>query len=408
MPQPTPALNPFRVVQKHRNFRIFWGGHSVSLIGTWMQTVAQGWLALELTNDPFMVGLVSAAGSLPVLIFSLFAGVLADRYDKLRIVRTAQVLLLMQAATLWWFVWSGEITIGWLTTLAVLNGCIFAFEIPARQSYLIELVGREDLLDAIALNSGGFNLARIIGPGIAAVVIATVGLEWCFAVNAFSYLAALGGLFLMRVPPRQSHAGAPTPLEGLWQGITFMRSSREVSILMRMVAVYSVFGIPVLVLMPVIARDVLGSTATAYSILYACVGAGALTAALVLATIGRRVPRGKLLALSGYAFPVLLILFATARALPLAGALLVAVGFTMVLTNALANAILQTVVPDGLRGRVMAAYAWVFIGLGPIGSLLAGAAARYVGAPLAIAIGGGVTLAFASWVFTRHAELRAL
>lgn len=408
MPQPTPALNPFRVIQKHRNFRIFWGGQTVSLIGTWMQSVAQGWLALELTNDPLMVGLVSAAGSFPVLLFSLFAGVLADRYDKLRIVRIAQALLLLQAGALWWFVWSGFIDIRWLLGLALLNGTIVAFEIPARQAFVIELVGREELLDAIALNSGGFNLARIVGPGLAAGVIATLGLEWCFGLNAVSYLAVLGGLFLVRLPPYVPHSGAPTPLEGLRQGISFMRTQREVAVLMRMVAVYAVLGVPFLVLMPVFARDVLGSTASAYSILYACVGIGALAAALVLAAAGRRVSRGRLLAGAAHAFPILLILFSMSRWLPLSGALLVAVGFSMVLTNALSNAILQTIVPDGLRGRVMAAYAWVFVGFGPIGSLLAGAAARYVGAPLTIAVGAVATLAIAAWVFARNPGLRAL
>lgn len=408
MHQPTPALNPFRVIQKHRNFRIFWGGQTVSLIGTWMQSVAQGWLALELTNDPLMVGLVSAAGSFPVLLFSLFAGVLADRYDKLRIVRIAQALLLLQAGALWWFVWSGLIDIKWLLGLALLNGTIVAFEIPARQAFVIELVGREELLDAIALNSGGFNLARIVGPSLAAGVIATLGLEWCFGLNAVSYLAVLGGLFLVRLPPYVPRSGAPTPLEGLRQGISFMRTQREVAVLMRMVAVYAVLGVPFLVLMPVFARDVLGSTASAYSILYACVGIGALAAALALAAAGRRVSRGRLLAGAAHAFPVLLVLFSISRWLPLSGALLVAVGFTMVLTNALSNAMLQTIVPDGLRGRVMAAYAWVFVGFGPIGSLLAGAAARYVGAPLTVAVGAAGTLAFAAWMFGRNPGLRAL
>ncbi len=408
MSRPTPALNPFRVVQKHRNFRIFWSGQTVSLIGTWMQTVALGWLALELTNDPFMVGLVSASSSFPVLLFSLFAGVLADRYDKLRIVRVAQTLLLVQAATLWWFVWSGNVSIGWLLALALLNGAVVAFEIPARQAFVVELVGREDLLDAIALNSGGFNLARIIGPSLAAGVIATLGLEWCFALNAVSYLAVLGGLLLVRIPPYQQHVGASTALEGLRQGLAFMRTQREVAVLMRMVAVYAIFGAPFLVLMPVIARDVLGSSATAYSVLYACVGIGALAAALALAAAGRRVRRGRLLALAAHAFAILLVLFAMSRWLPLSGALLVVVGFTMVLTNALSNTILQTIVPDGLRGRIMAAYAWVFVGFGPIGSLVAAFAARHVGAPLTIVVGAVVTLTFVAWAFAANPRLRAL
>ncbi len=408
MTHPTPPLNPFRVIQKYRNFRIFWSGQTVSLVGTWMQTVALGWLTLELTNDPFMVGLVSAAASFPVLIFSLFAGVLADRYDKLRIVRISQSLLLLQATALWWFVWSGEISTPWLMTLALFNGTVVAFEIPARQAFVIELVGRDDLLDAIALNSGGFNLARILGPSIAAAVIAAFGLEWCFALNAVSYLAVLAGLFMLDVPPFQPRAHAPTAIEGLLEGIRYMRSRREVALLMRMVGVYSVLGVPFLVLMPVIARDVLGSTATGYAALYACVGLGALAAALTLAALGRRIPRGRLLASAAHGFPVLLIAFALSRWLPLAAALLVAIGFAMILTNALSNAILQTIVPDELRGRVMSAYSWVFIGLGPVGSLLSGFGARIIGAPLTIAAGAAVTLLCAAWVFGRYPEMRVL
>ncbi|PYP51480.1 MAG: MFS transporter, partial [Gemmatimonadetes bacterium] len=199
-PRPTPArararpINPFRTLQVHRNFRLFWTGQTVSLIGTWMQQVGQGWLALELTNSAFLVGVVAAAGSFPVLLLSLYGGVIADRHSKLRIVVICQTLLLVEAAALWWFTWSGHINFHWLLTLTTLGGVISAFEIPARQSLIVELVAREDLVDAIALNSGGFNLARIVGPSIAAIVLAKLGLSWCFGVNALSYLAVLGNL----------------------------------------------------------------------------------------------------------------------------------------------------------------------------------------------------------------------
>ncbi len=179
-------INPFRALQVHRNFRLFWTGQTVSLIGTWMQQVGQGWLALELTNSAFMVGLVSAAGSFPVLLLSLYGGVVADRRSKLRIVIVCQALLLMEAAALWWFTWASRINIGWLLALTTLGGVISAFEIPARQAMIVELVSKEDLVDAIALNSGGFNLARIVGPSIAAIILAKFGLAWCFGINALS------------------------------------------------------------------------------------------------------------------------------------------------------------------------------------------------------------------------------
>src|SRR5512140_2451024 len=186
-----PSLNPFRVLSASPNFRLFFFGQTTSLIGTWMQQVAQGWLALQLSNDAFVVGVVAAAGTLPILILSLPGGLVADRYRRLRIVTIAQALLLVEAVLLWWFTWSGHITIGWLIAIALLGGIISSFEIPARQSLFIELVGKDHVMDALALNSSGFNFARIIGPSLAAVVIARFGLSWCFGINAISYSAVL-------------------------------------------------------------------------------------------------------------------------------------------------------------------------------------------------------------------------
>src|SRR4030088_3069994 len=195
------SINPFRALQVHRNVRFCVTRETVSLIGTWMQQVGQGWLGLELTNSAFMVGLVTAAGSFPVLLLSLYGGVVADRRSKLRIVIICQALLLAEAAALWWFAWTGRINIGWLLALTTIGGVISAFEIPARQAMTVELVSREDLVDAIALNSGGFNLARIVGPSIAAIILCKFGLAWCFGINALSYFAVLASLSLIRLPP---------------------------------------------------------------------------------------------------------------------------------------------------------------------------------------------------------------
>ena len=399
---PSRSLNPFRVLFKHRNFRVFWSGQTLSLIGTWMQSVAQGWLALELTNDPFMVGLVSAAGSAPVLLLSLWAGVLADRYPKHRIVLIAQSLLLVQATLLWWFVWSGNIGIGTLVALATFGGIMNAVEIPARQSLLIELVGREDLLDAIALNSSGFNLARIIGPSIAAVIIAQLGLAWCFGINALSYSAVLTGLLSIRLPKRPRPAQRITPLEGLKAGLAYMRSTREVALLMRFTAVFSILGVPYLTLMPVFARDVLGLDASGYGTLLTFVGVGALAGALSLAAAGRYVGRGRLLSLAAYAFSSMLILFSLVRGPTLAATVLLFTGFAMIVSNATTNGLLQSIVPDDLRGRVMAAYTFVFVGMSPLGSLIGGAVARAVGVVWVVGGGGALMLAFAVWAFGRR------
>src|SRR3954469_15950881 len=232
------SINPFRALQVHRNFRLFWTGQTVSLIGTWMQSVGQGWLALELTNSAFLVGVVSAAGSFPVLLLSLYGGVLADRRSKLRIVIICQALLLAEAGALWWFTWSGRIDIRSLLILTTISGIISAFEIPARQAMIVELVSHEDLVDAIALNSGGFNLARILGPSIAAIVLAKWGVAACFAINAVSYLAVLASLSQVKLPRWVPREILISPAEQLKQGFQYIRSSRAVSGLMGVVAIY--------------------------------------------------------------------------------------------------------------------------------------------------------------------------
>ncbi len=399
-------MNPFRVFQAHRNFRLFWIGQTVSLVGTWMQQVGQGWLALQLSNSAFIVGLVSAAGSLPVLLFSLYAGVLVDRRDKLRLVTIAQVLLSLEAAVLWWAVWSGRITIPLLVILAAINGLISAVEIPARQSLIVELVGRDDIVDAVALNSGGFNLARIIGPSIAAAVIASAGLAWCFGINALSYIAVIGCLVAIRLPKWVPNEGSAKVLEQFKEGIGYMRSRREVTGLMGVIAIYSIFGFQYLTLMPVIARDVLHTGAGGYGLLVTFVGIGAVCGALTLAALGSRVRRGRLFMISAFSFASLLILFSFVNVRPVAAGVLLFLGLTMLINGALANGILQSVVPDELRGRVMSAYVFVYVGFTPIGSLIAGAVAHATNVQWAIGMGGVVMVLYASWAFWQFPELR--
>jgi MFS family permease len=399
-------MNPIRVLQVHRNFRLFWIGQTVSLIGTWMQQVGQGWLALQLSNSAFIVGLVSAAGTLPVLLFSLYAGVLIDRRDKLRLVMIAQVLLSVEAAVLWWTVWTDRITIPLLIILAATNGLISAIEIPARQSLIVELVGREDIVDAIALNSGGFNIARIIGPSIAAAVIAGAGLSWCFGINALSYIAVIGCLAAIHLPKFVGVARESRALEQFREGIAYIRSRREVTGLIGVIAVYSIFGFQYLTLMPVIARDVLHTGASGYGLLVTFVGIGAVCGALTLAALGSRVRRGKLFTVSAFSFATLLVLFSFVNVRPVAAGVLLFLGLTMLINGALANGILQSVVPDELRGRVMAVYVFFYVGFTPIGSLIAGAVARATSVQWAIGTGGVVMLVYAAWAFWKFPELR--
>lgn len=406
MPGTVQSLNPFRVLQVHRNFRLFWIGQTLSLIGTWMQQVGQGWLALQLSNSAFVVGLVSAAASLPILFFSLYAGVIVDRRDKLRLVMWAQVLLSIEAVVLWWLVWSGWITIPLLVALAFINGLISAVEIPARQSMIVDLVGKEDVLDAIALNSGGFNLARIIGPSIAAATIAGIGLAWCFAINALSYIAVIGCLAAIHLPKFIPAETIVAAREGFRQGIAYIRSRRDVTGIMGVIAVYSIFGLQYVAMMPVIARDVLHTGAGGYGLLVTVVGVGALTGALTLAGLSNRVRRGRLFVLSAFSFAVLLIAFSLVRVMWLAVVVLVFLGLTMMINGALANGILQSIVPDELRGRVMAAYVFVYVGFGPIGALLTGAIANVVNVDWAIGLGGAVMLAYSAWAFWKFPEMR--
>ena len=401
-PPTSGSLNPFRVLLTHRNFRLFWIGQTVSLIGTWMQMMAQGWLALELTNNAFLVGLVASIGSFPILLLSLPAGVLADREHKLRLVTIAQALLLFEAVVLWWLTFTGHITIGWLLILAAANGAVVAIEIPARQAMMIELVGRDDLRDAIALNSSGFNLARIFGPGIAAAVIAQAGIAWCFGLNALSYLTVLIGLAMIRLPPWHPPLTTSSPFHGMMEGLRYVRSAKKVRTLIRFIAVFSILGVPYITLMPVVARDILGLDASGYGLMLSSLGIGGLSGALALAAVGRRIPRGRLLVGAAYTYAFLLIMFALVRWAWLAYPILLVTGFSMIVTNAVANGMLQAFVPDHFRGRLMSVYSLISVGLAQVvGSFAAGAVAEAIGVDWAIGIGAAIMLGYAMYAFRR-------
>ena len=402
------GFNPFSVLGRHRNFRLFWFGQTTSLIGSWMQSMAQGWLALELTNNAFLVGLVAAAGSLPVLLFSMHAGVLVDRYQRLRLVIICQALLALEAMLLFWFTWSGHISIGWLLALATFQGIISSAEIPARQSLIVELVGRDDLPRAIALQSSGFNLARIVGPAIAALVIAKLGIAWAFGVNAISYAAVLLSLGLVRLPPWRPAPKHVRPWEGIRESIAYMRGTPLVAALMKLVTVYSILGVPYLVLMPVFARDRLHLNASGYGLLLACVGIGGLMGALALAAQVSQHAGNRTMAMATYAFPVVLLVLSAVTNSRVAYVLLFIAGVTMIVNSAVTNSLLQYIVPDAMRGRLMAAYSFVVVGLSQtIGAFVAGIVARAFGVQWAIAIGAVVMLAFAIWAF-RHPPLKSL
>jgi len=373
-----------------------------------MQIVAQGWLVLELTNSPFYVGLVSALGSLPILLVSLPAGVFVDRVNKHPLIILTQTLSLLQALLLAILIWTHRIALWQVAAIAVFLGTVNAFDQPARQAFLIEMASREDLPNAIALNSSAFNTARVVGPSVAGVLISAVGLAWCYFLNAVSYIAVIWGLLKMRLPPfrRPEHSG-----DGWTQfreGARFVWRDRRVLALVGMMAIISVFGFPFLVLMPVFARDVLKVGASGLGFLSASVGVGAVIAAFGLAAFGTRVRKGRILVWTGPLYGAALAAFALTRSFPLALPILAVAGGAMILNNAVTNTLLQTIVPDALRGRVMGFFAFVFLGMAPVGAFQAGWFAERVGAPATVAIGGTVCALAALLMWRRVPEVPLL
>jgi len=391
----------------HRNFRLFFFGQGVSLIGTWMQSVAQGWLVLTLTNSPFFVGLVSGLGSLGVLAFTLYAGVVADRRDKRRLIVLTQSLSMVQALVLAVLVLTKVVTVWHVMVAATALGIVNAFDIPTRQSFMVELVGKEELMNAIALNSSIFNAARVVGPAIAGALIGAVGVAPLFFLNGVSYVAVIAALLAMRLAPFQPRPSTGSAWAGFREVVGFLRSNRRVETLIVLTATFSVFGFPYLVMMPVFARDVLHVGAAGYGALTAAVGGGAMLGALAIAVNSRRIThRGGLMVIGGTSFGVLVTLFAFSHTFALSLALLALAGCAMIVNNALTNTMLQTIVPDHLRGRVMGFYSFVFVGMSPLGAFQAGAFAERFGAPLAVGVGGlicALAVATAAW---RVPELR--
>ena len=386
----------------HRNFRLFFIGQGISLVGTWMQNVGEGWLILTLTNSPFYVGLTAALSSVGVLLFSLYAGVIADRVDKRRFIILMQLAFMIEAFTVSILLWTNAIAVWQVLVLATTLGIASAFDIPMRQAFVVEMVGKDDLMNAIALNSSLFNAARVIGPAIAGLLIGTVGIAWCYFVNGLSYIAVIAGLLMMRLP----YDARPPKTTSAWTGfrevLAYLRNDRRLRVLMILTAILSVFGFPYIAMMPVFARDVLNRGATGYGALTSSIGIGAVIGALGIALASARIrARGRLMLIGGTAFGILLILFSASRVLALSMVLLGLAGCAMIVNNSLTNTLIQTTAPDHLRGRVMGFYSFVFVGMAPFGAFLFGVVAEHVGVPTTIAAGGvivTITVAIARWL----------
>lgn len=391
-PSPGAAGRMVRAL-RHRDFRLYIGGQAVSLVGTWLQAVAQSWLVYRLTGSPLLLGLAGFAGQAPVFFLAPLGGALADRTNRRRLLLLTQSSSAALAAILAALTLSGHVTIAHVFVVAGLLGAVNALDVPTRQSFVVEMVGREDLPNAIALNSSAVNAARVLGPAAAGILVAAVGEGWCFALNAVSFLAVLLSLALIRTPARPADAARGTALAEIRDAWRFVAGTPVVRALLLLVGLVSMMGMPFTVLMPVFADRILGGGPRGLGILLGASGVGALAAALLLAA--RESPRGlgRWVAASASAFGLGLVAFAASRSFWLSAAVLLACGFFMMMQMAASNTLLQVLAPDALRGRVMAAYSMMFMGLAPFGALGAGAAAQRLGAPWAVAIGGLAAIA---------------
>ncbi|HUR93239.1 MAG TPA: MFS transporter [Gemmatimonadales bacterium] len=382
---------------RHRNFRLFLVGQFVSLCGTWIQVVAQGWLVLQLTDSAFSVGLVTTLGSLPILLFTLYGGVVADRVNKRRLVLVLQSLMVTEGLLLGILTHLDLVTVHWVMALAVFHGLLSAFEVPTRQALIAEIVEREDLMNAIALGSSAFNVARVVGPSIAGALIATVGLAACFFVNAASYLAVVASLILMRVAPQARPPVTPA-LEAMREGFAYVFGNRWPRAIVTIIATFAVFGFSFMTMMPVFARDALHVDARGYGAIVSAIGIGAAAAAFFMAGLGGRTRRARLVLGSSVLFGIVLTGAALAPGFWWAIVLFTVAGCLMALNGIAANTMLQTQAPDRLRGRVMGFYSFVVLGMAPFGSLQAGWVAEHYGVRAAVAEGGLVCLLVAGGV----------
>lgn len=399
-PPPSRPMGAFRAL-RHRNFRLFFAGQLISLVGTWMQTVAQSWLVYRLTGSAVLLGTVAFVSQIPVFFLATVGGIVADRYPKRRVVIATQTAEMLLAFLLAGLTLTGIVQVWQIIVLAGLLGVANAFDIPARQAFFVEIVGKEDLQSAIGLNSSIFNGARIIGPTIAGILVATIHEGWCFFINGVSFVAVLVALLMMRVVEPEAPPGKRDGWQDALEGFRYALGSPTISSLLLLVGLVSVVGIPYTVLMPIIADRVLNAGARGLGLLMGATGVGAVMGALTLAM--RRSVRGlgRLAAAAAGGFGVSLALFSFSRSLALSMVLLVPVGYFVMLQMASTNTLLQSMAPDHLRGRIVALYSMMFMGMSPAGSLGAGFTADRLGAPVTLAL-GGIACMLGAVVFARR------
>jgi len=406
---------------RHRNFQLFFSGQLISLIGTWMQTVAQSWLVYRLTGSGLLLGAVGFASQIPVFLFAPLGGITADRSNRQKVVIATQTASMILALVLAALTLKNRVTVNEIFILAALLGIVNAFDIPGRQAFLVDMVGKEDLMNAIALNSSMFNGARVIGPAVAGVLVARWHEGWCFLANGVSYIAVIIGLLLMRVHAPARASAHTSPLEHIVEGFQFVSQTAPIRALLLLLGLVSVTGMPYVVLMPIFADRILhrggqelasliGSHdlgAVRLGILMGAAGVGALLGALTLAIRSGLKGLGTWVSVCCAGFGISLILFAFSTSFWLSVALLLPVGYFIMLQMASSNTLIQAMVPDALRGRTMAVYSMMFMGMAPIGALLSGAMSDRFGAPWTVAIGGLVSVFGAGWFSIQLPKVRA-
>ena len=395
---------------RHRDVRLFFAGQGTSLVGTWMQQVAVSWLVYRLTDSPLLLGVVSFGSQFPTFLIAPVGGALADRWNRYRMVVLAQTLSMLQAIVLAVLVLTGAVQVWHVFALSVFLGLANGLDVPARQSMLVRLVrDREDLPNAIALQSAMFNSARLVGPALAGVLIGLWGEGPVFVLNALSYVAVLVALAQLDVSSQQGGATAPgSVLRAVGEGFRYAFGFAPIRAVLSLLTLISLVGIPYAVLLPVFARDVLGGDASTLGLLSSAAGLGALLGTLYLASRSTVRGLGRVIASATVVFGAGLIAFSFSRDVLLSAGLLMVTGFGVVVATASINTILQTLVEEGMRGRIMSLYTMAFIGLAPVGSLLGGALAVRIGAPVTVLLGGATSILVGAWFATRITGLREI
>jgi MFS family permease len=392
---------------RHRNFRLFFGGQSISLIGTWMTRIATSWLVFRLTGSALLLGTVSFSGQIPTFIFAPFAGVWVDRLDRRQVLVWTQVLSMVQSLALAGLTLSHHITIAWVLALSVMQGIINAFDMPGRQAFMVQMVeDRRDLSNAIAINSSMVNAARLVGPSLAGMLIAVSSEGWCFLVDGISYIAVIASLLLMRIHVTALKRQVSSTFTDMKVGWTYVSEFLPVRTILLLFAIVSLMGMPFVVLMPIFAANVLHGGPHTLGFLMGAMGVGALISALALAA--RKSVRGlvRMIPLAALVFGIGLIGFGLSRVFWLSMIAVMIAGMGMMQGLAGSNTIIQTLVPEDKRGRVMSYYTMAFVGMAPFGSLLAGSLAHAIGAPWTVIVNGAAVIAGAAWFWTQLPAVR--